>query len=572
MTPERIVPGLVVGAVNVIALAVGLGKSTLAEKLIISPLVQARFDLVVYLAAQTRVLDERVASLKPGSDTHVLRPRPRRMCGPLDAAWTQLERSGCGALARRELCSMCPPKRGCRWPGQLGGLHDNSVVMGTQAYCRCAPLSLAQRIRAAQAPLVILDEDLALMQPFKHVLAFADLERHATLVEQVLGEPMSGANKQILLGQQGAVVGLLDPDADPRDLPPVKPLPPEVAARVQERGLARFGDGYAYRGTDLFLALLSSRFRTSDDGLGYILRPWLGGATVVLLSAEVDPLIIRHRLGRQVTALFPPRHTQHAGTKVYNVCDRRLSASRLPGHLPHLAVPYAQLIERERVAGRRVLLLTRKKHRGIVSSAINEGLRRIGSPGLRAVGHDELTGAAGEDPVISYGVQGTNSFQYHDTAICVGAYNVAPRAVAELLNDAHRPDEELEVEVTYAAGRRTARTLGTGGNPNMDDLAWRYLHQIEFNTANQAAGRVRFCTRPRTVIFAQQTDLPYELEATFERFAGFRQHFGLHTARELGARERGAWVREAKADGLTQVQAVERTGLSLSTVKRRWRG
>jgi len=67
LTPEHVVPRLVLCAVNLIALSVGLGKSTLADKLMRSALVRDQFDLVVYAAAQTRILEERVACLTPAS-------------------------------------------------------------------------------------------------------------------------------------------------------------------------------------------------------------------------------------------------------------------------------------------------------------------------------------------------------------------------------------------------------------------------------------------------------------------------------------------------------------------------
>lgn len=572
MTPDYIIPRLALHAINLVALSVGLGKSTLSEAMIQSPLVQEQFSLVIYAAAQTRILHERVAALRPGRDTLVLRPRPRERCGGMDGEWSRMERQGCSAAARRNLCVACAENRRCPWLRQFEGLDRYRIIMGTQAYFNVASLVLLQRIRAARNALVLLDEDLILSRTFKQVIHGEELRRHHTLLRDLqAGASMSPAGNRAVEAHLRASAALLDPIRDPRDLQHVPLLPAEIAGKVQARGIERYGDDYHYLGDELFTCLLSRRFRNSGGDPVYIWRPWLGDATVVLLSAELDPAIVQHRLGREVTCVFPHRYTQHTETRIYNIRDHRFCASYLPAHLPHLVVPFAQFIKREMEGGDRVLLVTRKRFKGLVCAMLTPALTRVGAPGLRVVSHEEMTGDQGEVPLISYGLQGINKFQEYSSVICIGSYNVAPRALTDLVNDVHRPDEHLPVEIAYQGGLRTARLKGSERTPGLEDLVQRYLFQLEFNTANQAVGRVRHCTRPRTVVFCQQTELPYELEVpAFERFAGFRQHFGLETEREFQARKRAGIVAELRAQGLTQRQVAERSGLSLSTVKRRW--
>lgn len=572
MTPAYVISHLRRGVVNLVLLSVGLGKSVLADRLMESDLVRTQYELVVYAAAQTRILQERSQDVMQRPTTRVLRPRPRRQCGELDVEWSRLERQGCSAYAKRSLCPSCHARDDCFWLRQFKGLDRYDTIVATQAYFRAAPLIMSQRIRAAQRKaLVILDEDLILTDLFKRTLGHSDLERHRSLLEGQLSKAHVPSERLVLRSQLASMDALLDTELDPRGLKAPKVIPPETAADLQERGLARFGDEYQYLGMEVFVGLASKKYRTDDGEYGYIWKPWLGrGATILVLSAELDPLIVRHRLGRRVHCLFPPHYTQHIGTRVLNIRDRRLSAIHLSQNLRYFAVPYAQFIRREQEAGRRVLLITRKKFVRIVRDQINVALDKIGTPLLRVTPHNKWTGDSTEVPLITYGIQGINEFEHHDTALCIGAYNVPPSALDEFVNDVHRPHEQLATDISYLGGIRTGRVKGQESSPDLNDLVRRYLWQLEFNTANQAVGRVRHCTRPRLVVFCQQTELPYELEADFERFEGFRQYFQLDTERERKRKVNTCQVQSLKAQGLTQVQVAAETGLGLRTVKRRW--
>lgn len=573
MSPEYIVSLLIIGGINLLSLAVGLGKSTLAEKLLQSPLIRDTFDFILYTAAQTQILNERVEALPPGQDTLILRPRPAKQCGLLNEEWSRLERMKCSGAARRTICPSCPTRGVCTWLTQFQGLDRFSTILGTQAYFRSTPLVLSKRLRDARKPLVVVDEDLILMGNFKRYLPRRELRWHIELLRASLDQaPLATSARKSVAAQLTATTALIDPKIHPADIETVPPLPQDVAAMIQQEGLDRFGDDFVYRGGDLFVCLASRSFRDARGVPGFIWRPWLAGATVLVLSAELHPVLVEHRLGKQVNNVFPARYTQHAGTRVYNIRDRAMSAKYLARHLASFSTPIAQFIIREMERGDRVVLVTRKSHLNSVVSTISRALVRLGKPRLQVIPYREMTGSADEIPVITYGLQGINALSDFRTVFCIGSYNVAPRALKEMLNDVHRPEEYLPVGIEYMGGTRTARVVGEERSPELDSLARRYLFQLEFNVANQAVGRVRHCTRPRKVIFCQQTELPYALEVpAFERFAGFCKHFGLDTKRGLQARERAVRVSGLRAKGLSQSKVAEITGLSMSTVKRRWR-
>jgi|GEM_PF-5862226 hypothetical protein len=571
----KIVPALEVGGVNLLSLSVGMGKSYLADHLLASQMVRDSFDRIIYACAQKAILNERPRQLRGQSSTKVLTARPRSRCrsAGLDDEWLALERRGCSGIAKKELCSWCSNAEVCEWPSQFHDLDNHSLIMGVQSYFRCVPHVLSGWLRTAKSPLIILDEDLLLTAPFKHRITRQDMEIHRRVIRSVIEGIWKKGGRRALESHLNATDALLDSKIKPNRIAAPAMLWGEASTLVQSEGLRNFARNYHFIGMSLFIALRSRCYRLADGTIEYIWKPWFGGSTIMLLSAELDPLIVRHRLGQKTKAIFPPHYTQHAETEVFNIQDQRMSARYIATHLPHASFAIAQLIQRRLTDNKRTMIVTRKKFVNKVALHLNAAFGTLGAPALKAIHHLTYTGSANEIPIISYGIQGTNKYQEFETCICIGAYNINPIALESLVNDVHEPSEKVETRIEYVGGIRRGRSVGDGRSGQMDNLVDRYLGQAEFNTANQAVGRSRHCTKPRLVIFCQQTTIPYELSVpAFRTLRGFRQHFGLETAREFKTRKNAEEVMRARELGLTQKQAATRTGLSLRTVKRRWHG
>src|SRR5207253_289261 len=115
--------------------------------------VDGRHDLVVVLVPRRDVLDEILRKLPPDLAHVVLKPRPRTRCGALDVTWLGYESTGCGLLAREQLCRACPRRRGCPWPGQYSGerLRGIGLVFGTQQHLVLDPGFVGRLRRLADA-------------------------------------------------------------------------------------------------------------------------------------------------------------------------------------------------------------------------------------------------------------------------------------------------------------------------------------------------------------------------------------------------------------------------------------
>src|ERR1700761_7093521 len=94
-------------AVLLVPLPPGIGKSCAAQALADHAL-QHDHDLVIYVAPTRGIIDEiEIVRRLPAEAVLTLNPRPRWLCGAADAAWKDLERNGCAALAKATLCEGC---------------------------------------------------------------------------------------------------------------------------------------------------------------------------------------------------------------------------------------------------------------------------------------------------------------------------------------------------------------------------------------------------------------------------------------------------------------------------------
>lgn len=543
------------GHLNLDAAPMGLGKTTLAREIIEHPLINFHYALVLYLAGQRSVLMEQPMAHRQHDGVRLLSPRNSSVCGSLrDRRWRGLLPNGCSSLARIRICLPCTKRGSCPWYNQFKELEDCTHILGTQAYLNLMP-NLFSRLIREKKTLVILDEAFLLTQQFKTCIPRRQLKMHLSAMDAVK------KRSRTLEHHRHVARLLLDPHQDVHAISKVSQLSATVAAAVQAEGLNLYGPDYLYMGWDITRGSIHRRYRNACGEMVYIRRPWFWGATVLLLAADLHPQLCMHRLGLEdVNVLYKPTPLQHSGTKIYNFSSKRLSFTWFDTHAPSLLFMYAQMILREHEADRRTLLVTKKRHVDLCRRELKRAFAELGVSRL----YEELV-------VIHYGVQGTNKFKNIDTVFCLNAYNAHPQLFDDFVNDVHLPEEHVRVEIS--PGTRRGRAIGDiARDQGFSSLAEFYRREVETGVAVQAAGRVRFATRPRTVFFAQAAPPPYNLTASFRSAGAFRQYFNLKTRRQLLVEQCGTSVAEARAAGMTQQQTAEELGCSLATVKRRWKG
>ena len=541
------------GQFNLDAATVGLGKTTLARGIVEHPLVNFHYGLVLFMAGQRGVLEEMPMAHRQQEGVRLLGPRDASHCGRArHGQWNDLASRGCSTLARMQVCATCSNLGTCRWYEQFKDLEDCTHIFGTQAYLNLVPDLFAMLVRARKT-LIILDEAFVLTQRYKVRVSGRQLQMHLAALDSVK------KRSRVLENHRHATRILLDPRQDVCSFSRVSPLSSGVAAAVQAEGLNLFGNDYQYMGWDIARGSIHRRYRNADGELVYIRRPWFWGATVLSLAADLHPQLCMHRLGLDdVNVLYKPTPLQHCGSQIYNLSSKQLSTRWFETHAPSLIFMYAQLILREHEDGRQTLLVTKKRYKELCRGELQRALAELGAPRL-----------GGALQMIHYGVQGINTYKNVDTVICLNAYNAHPQVFSDFLNDVHLPEERVQVEIS--PGDRRGRAIGdVARDQGFSSLAELYRQEVETSVAVQAAGRVRFATRPRKVFFAQASPPPYQLAGNFRSVDAFRKHFGLRTRTQLQAVQRRKSIARARARGMTQRQTAGAQGCSLSTVKRYW--
>jgi hypothetical protein len=173
-----------------IQLPVGVGKTEWLIEIIAHVMATQDYDLILVLLPRRDILEEVRQRLPKGISPRILRPRPRRRCGDLDEAWLEHEQAGCGALGRESICSSCPRRNGCHWPGQYSRLRGVQLILATQQHLVIDPYfvdRLSHQARA-QRVLTLLDESDLLLRSGERTITRQALERFIAAQETILAK------------------------------------------------------------------------------------------------------------------------------------------------------------------------------------------------------------------------------------------------------------------------------------------------------------------------------------------------------------------------------------------------
>lgn len=555
----------------------GIGKSTLARSLIPSALAAGR-DLVILVAPTRAILAEMPPADELGVDPAAmvrLEARPTDRCGPLDQEWSALERQGCAALARDQLCGGCPHAGNCTWPDQLDQIGEQTrVILLTEQYLVLNPTMIPSLISraGAEAPLVILDEGLFLTRVMHRRITRSELGRFAeTLEATTVAHGMGQAAVDRLLHD---VALLLDQDVDIDSLPRFYTGGLEHAVlAVQETGRRLFGANYRHLVPDL--ALLNSHVTRGQwieaESFEVSVRIDLGAAEAVVLGPYLAPELVEERLQRDVVIANRGQVFRHSGSRFVNVRDA-VGSARSMGHEPHrrrVVDTIAALALRNALRGRRTVLVARKKYLGAIKARIESLTRSIDHPLNVHLPTDMPREPTPWDvQLINYGIVGINSMKDYDAIYCVGAYNADPRHLAEVYHQDLPPGRHEALCVRTIDRRRCVQsTQGTFSGRFHAGRAQALLETLERRVVLQAVGRARPFTSPTEVLLFQQDrfdDIFGEIEI-FETLGVLRRQWSIPTAAEMARSALGDRMRKEREAGASFRELASRHGVSVST-------
>ena len=573
-----------------ITLPVGVGKT----RFMLSIIRQVRaggspYDLVIVLVPRRDLLREIDSQLRLSPSKLVLHPRPQRSCGPLNDQWLEFERNDCGALARAELCSVCRHRAVCQWLTRYTPerMARTRLILATQQHLVNDPNFIArvQQLAGARRPLVLLDESDLLIRPSRRVLSHTALTQFIEAQELTLAEtarPTPAQERWLELSRQIATADT--PALQTCDL--TSPAVTNVWARqVQTLGRRLFGGAFRFAAYDLISLSRShvlSREKTMSGDIECANPPQLGDAFIVF-SGTVARGLARFRLdpNDSASALLSPfqHHSfEHPGTRWFNIRSFAASHNNWPGNRTVILDFFAEKIARNIRAGRRTLLVAKKRFVADCANYLNSRLLQLGVEDVHFVTSDWRRANLrdpGTLPIVNYGISGVNLFEDFDCVYCLTGYYVPAAVISDAVQDLvpsnHRVS--LDIEIQSEPTRRIVRVDSPDAvDTRLPQLANWVLEQKEADVVIQAVGRVRPFTRPREVITFHYGCLPnvrYTLE--FETLRQARSHFGIATRRvtdfELRARE----IKRLKQRALTNEVIARLMGVSVRTVRRHLR-
>ena len=578
LAARRITPVIKRHAVTLINPPVGTGKSHTLDDLLDYYGTRPEPDLIVVLAELKASLAERRLLRAPNPQVRHLRPRPRDRCGPLDAEWCVHEQNGTAAYAKAHLCKRCPKSGGCFWPGQYGkALKGGRFIMGTHQHLLLNPRFLIH-VRAmtdAKNVALFLDEAGVLMAPFRRTLHHRELAEHRRAVERA-SLPVAVRNEWIRLTtliSQATTEDLRSPGW-------IFPYPsPSHAVAIQEAGLA-MNPGFKWLGYDAYAFSKSrcdSRWRDHHGNVKFVCTPYLAENTVIL-TAGMRLEYVQRQLGvEDVVAPFARIVCQHRGTEFYNICSLVGAAANFRKNHPQILDFFGLLVIANIQAGKRTLLIARKRFKRLCAEYLT---KRLGGWGHVVTiqpsdGEPPEADSPTTIPLIHFGINGINCFAAYDAAYCLTSYLIDEEVLRMAIADVESDDLRFPVEIRLLGWPRR-RQAGTFKEwflaSNADETARTYYHQLETNQVIQAVGRVRFATKPRQVITLQPSDMPgVEITREFAGLREAREHFGLPTGSEHDRQRQEERAYRLRTIGRTTAKIARELGVSERTVRNRLR-
>lgn len=589
---ERLSPAALIALVTkhvqvLVKIAVGVGKSKAVDGLLACSATFSAFDYIVYVAPTWKIINERAiirGATDPGVQWMVIRPRPRERCGGLDEEWQALEKRGCAALARRILCDRCPHRGGarpCEWPQQFKRAAKVRLVFFTEQQLLQNPYLfdiLAMRAHAAR-PLLIMDEGKLVGASFEEIITDDELRLFA-LVLRALAASQSDSRR--LMSATADVVESLR-QADTREIEGFKGRASSLlnlhAADIQAIGVEQFGPRFRYLGYVLVALTRArdiARWKDVDGTIHFTSRP-NAQRHLLVLSANLDDRHVARRLGiGQIESPFRDYRFQHSGTRIFNLKNRIGAARYFVKNSDQILGTVAALVARNIAAGRSTVLVSRKNLKTLCAEKMSAKLRAWGWNVTFLVGTKDALPAVPDPsivPIIHYGILGTNTYEAYDAVYCLNSYYVSDTVLNDAVNESE--PERFKALLTIMTGAQMVRQveLVTPRDEVRDVLpiAERHLHHLEVDPVIQAAGRVRFATKPREVLFFAMHDLHGDIADYTEvlSLVALREAMGIADPSDIDAAVEASRLVEIVKNGATFADAALSLGISRRTAFRR---
>ncbi len=580
LSPEALLRVMDTHVRAIAQLAVGVGKSHACDSLLESEELHRQFDFVIYSAPTWNILRERRivrGVTKCPVPWMMLMPRPKDRCADFAEAWSGFESRGCSTYAKATLCKTCQQLNlgiaACDWPSQFSRIKEHRQLFCTEQnlLLNRALVPTIRGLAGAKRIAVILDEARLLDADFTVRMSREDITAFATALTLT---PVT-AQRDRWLAELARILEWRDPGGLDLDLPPSLH---RDAFQIQKAGIERHGDEFRYSGYDLSLFATSrpeERWISSGE-LRFVARPFLN-CHLLVLSANLTADYAGERLGcGRLASPFANTIFRHTESRLLNLRSR-LGVDRYFGNNHRQILDtFAVLILRNIREGRSTVLISRKKTKSLCAAYLSRRLAAWGVP-VRFV-HENYTSVPetpdpGVVPILHFGILGVNAFEDYGAAYCLNGYYISSRELSKAAQESTQPTDRVTITIDSRPDNVRRAVVEEGADPGgaVRSVANLYLRKLEIDPVVQAAGRVRFMTKAREVVFLQMADLRPQIgdHRVVGSLAALRAELDIPSARNIDECRDGMRMRAALDSGLTKVAVAAAEGVSVSTVYRR---
>jgi len=354
------------------------------------------------------------------------------------------------------------------------------------------------------------------------------------------------------------------------------------AVRVQRSGRAKYGDDFSFLGFELNhfgYSDRASRERLPDGSLRFAAIPSLGDEFVIF-SGSIERDLVRYRLDpshrlQQIESPFAATVFENPDSRWYNIGSTEGAAKYFASNASRILDFFAVKICRNIDAGRRTLLITRKKFLGRVARYLEDRLKTLIAGPIEIVTSNWERADLRDPrvlPLVNYGISGVNLFEHIESAYCLTGYYISPSTLEKAVYDLDITDDRFPISIVTRQNpmqRRAHLELPHQRVTILPTIAQGMLEQKEADVVVQAIGRVRPFTRSREIITFQAGTLPgIKFNMVFPSVAGARSYFSVPTRRSAEHGERVAEARQLSEAGLAVNEIARELQLSPRTIRR----
>ncbi|MGK5083246.1 hypothetical protein WDW37_08060 [Bdellovibrionota bacterium FG-1] len=568
-------------------LPIGVGKSAVADKVILDPETYRIYDLVIYVACAWSIITERLHSLQAAAlpiEYFVLRARPTRLCGPLNEQWEFLETRGCSSLARETLCSKCPKKDSeCTWwPPLEEKIKDRQFILCTDQRLNNAPTILSQIIDILKPKkvLLILDEG-GVTKTLKPITISANtieifINALRTLPQPEEEYPTFDADKAVWVQNLSTLLR-----ADTRSLRMTGWIFPsglnQVGLEIQRHGVDEFGHNFeniAHLVSLFQQSKQQDRWKDKYGNINFVVRQNFDRFDILVLAANLPKDFVKKQLQLpDLESPFESLQFRHTDTRIFNLKFRSGAAKYFRSNMHRILDFIAAKIAFNIKSGKSTLLVSQKKFKVACANYLRKTLKQLGFDVSfpTEVTDDLRKPNSNIVPIIHYAVIGINIFTDYDACYCLNSFNLPASALRESTQGNIAECDQIAVDFHYDSRQNRIPTIDH--KHRYSDLAKDVsIHHrvLEIDAILQAVGRCRFYTHAREIIFFQMADFTLEVGPVIELPTIERayQEFGLLRPRITQRLKQIEELRALMFGGFSMRKAARKLNISSSTAAR----